>query len=61
MRFLLPSRPTLARIVADELYSVERELLRAEANLHHYLAVVASLQARRQSLLDRQTKDRSHA
>ena len=39
------TRPPLAAILAEELYDVERQLLRAEANLTHWRANVTGLQA----------------
>lgn len=44
------SRPPLHSVVKDYLYETERELLKAEANLAHYQAVVASLKQRRELL-----------
>ena len=56
---LLKPRPLLV-VVDEELYHVERELIRADANLAHWAGIVASLNQRKKALLSRKAEICDH-
>lgn len=59
MRLLKP-RP-LRVVIDEELYHVQRELIRADANLAHWAGTVASLNQRKKALLSRKAEICDHA